>query len=121
MKLRITQSVKNKKVKILLETIEFSQKENQILDQLGEPLITLEKAYGANMIKITDRKIRSGFKPKVEFDGNLEKSMEACAEQIDKFKEDIQNLLVETMDKLSDDYSSDLAVTTETVEISNIK
>lgn len=121
MKLRITKTVKNKRVKMLLETTEFTDKENKILDQLGEPLITLEKTYGNNMVKITDRKIRSGFKPKVEFDGSLEASMEACAEYIEAFKEDIQNLLTEKMDALSDEYNDELAVNVETLQISNIK
>lgn len=120
MKLKITQIVKNKVAKIQLETTDLTPLEEQILTQLGAPLINLEKTYGNNPVVIKDKKIK-GFKVKVEFNGNLESSMETTAELIDQFKEDLQTLLTDTMDKLSDEYSSELAKTEETVDISNIK
>lgn len=120
MKLKITQLVKNKIAKIQLETTDLTPLEEQILDQLGAPLVTFSKTYGNNSIKFSDKKLK-GFKVKVEFDGKLEDSMEKTASYIDQFKDDIQSLLTDMMDKLSDDYSSELAKTEEVVEISDIK
>lgn len=119
MKLKITQIVKNKIAKIQLETVELTPLEEQILDQLGAPLISFNKNYGSNTIKFDNKKLK-GFKIKVEFDGNLESSMDKTADYIDQFKDDMQSLLTDTMDKLSDDYNADLAKTEEVVEISNI-
>lgn len=117
MKLKVRRSTKNKMVTIELETIEFSNRENSMLNELGEPIIEVDKAYGNNPIKFS-KKIRSNFKVKVKFDASLENDIEKTAEYIESFLEFIQDLLSKEMEKLSDDYNEELVPKEQVFEIS---
>lgn len=104
MNLHVTKATKNRVVTILLETTDFSEVENNMLDQLGEPIIAFEKTYGNNIVKF-EKKMRTNFNVRVKFDATLETSTDQTAEYIDKFLEDIQELLTNKMEDLIDQYN----------------
>ena len=116
MKLSITKSTKNKVVTVTLETVEFCQKEHLMLDQIGEPIIEMDKMYGNNTVKFA-KKIRSNFKVKVKFDGNLDEDTDVTADYISEFLEDIQEKLAEAMGKVSDEYNDFLTPTKQVIAI----
>lgn len=117
MKLRVRRATKNKVITLELETIDFTEKENGMLDQLGEPYIEVDQSYGNNAVKFY-KKIRTGFKVKVKFDANLENNTEKTAEYIEQFIEYIQEELATAMSKLSDEYNEELVPKDQTFEIS---
>lgn len=116
MKLRVRRATKNKVVTLELETIDFTEKENSMLDQLGEPIIDVDQTYGNNAVKFS-KKIRTGFKVKIRFDANLENNTEMTAQYIEQFIEYIQEELAVAMSKLSDEYNDELVPKDQTFEI----
>lgn len=116
MKLRVRRATKNKVVTLELETMDFTERENSMLDQLGEPVIDIDQSYGNNPVKFS-KKIRTGFKVKVKFDANLENNTEKTAEYIEQFLEFIQEKLANVMSNLSDEYNDELVPKDQTFEI----
>lgn len=116
MKLKVRRSTKNKVVTIELETIDFSVKENSMLDQLGEPIISVEKTYGDNSIKFS-KKIRNGFKVKLKFDANLDTNTDMTATHIENFIDFIQEELSLAMEILESEYNEELIPKEQSFEI----
>lgn len=116
MKLRVKRSTKNKKTTLFLETIEFSERENNMLNELGEPVINVDKTYGNNSIKF-EKKIRNGFKVRLKFDANLENDADQTAAYIEEFLEFIQEELSDRMSLLSDDYNEEFIPKDQSFEI----
>lgn len=116
MKLKVRRSTKNKVVTLELETIDFTEKENDMLNQLGEPIIEIDKSYGNNSIKFA-KKIRTGFKVKIKFDANLESDTDITANYIENFLELIQEELAKKMEVLADEYNEELIPKEQTFEI----
>lgn len=112
MNLLVTKTTKNKIVTIELTTAGFTCKENQMLDQLGEPIITIEETYGQNVIKFS-KKIRSGFKVKVKFDANLEDGTEKTADYIEQFLDSVQEQMEAKMEKLEEEFEPELMTSKE--------
>lgn len=102
MKLRVLKTINKRIITLELETSHFTPVENKMLDILGEPIISIRKVYGDNLAVELDKKIRTGFKSKVKFDGsdNIVAADKAC----DKFLEDLTEELSKTMEKLQDLY-----------------
>ena len=107
MRLKVTRTTKNKVITLELSTMCFTELENEMLEQLGEPIISIDRSYGQNPIKFA-KKIKSNFKVKVKFDSNLDANTDITANLVDEFLEDIQEELENAMSKLADDYNEDL-------------
>lgn len=116
MKLKVKRATKNKVITIELETIEFTDKENDMLNQLGEPIVEVDKTYGNNPIKFS-KKIRTGFKVKVKFDASLEEDTDKTAEYIENFIEYIQDTMSKLMYDLADEYNEEFIPKEQTFEI----
>lgn len=116
MYLTTKKETKNKIVTITLTTEQFTDKENQMLDQLGEPIISINKSYGANGINFS-KKIRTGFKVKVRFDINLDKDTDKTAEYIESFLTDVKDQLSQKMYELEDSYNEELKPSCKTDKI----
>lgn len=107
MKLKVSRTTKNKVVTLELSTSCFTDLENEMLDQLGEPIIAFDKVYGNNVIKFS-KKIRSNFRAKVKFDANLEADTDITADYIEQFLDELQEKLSDAMSKVSDEYNTSL-------------
>lgn len=116
MNLKVLRTTKNKVVTIVLETTCFNEDENAMLDQLGEPIISMCNSYGNNAINFS-KKIRSNFRVKVKFDANLENDTDKTADFVDQFMDDVKELLSEAMSQLSDEYNEDLISKEEIINI----
>lgn len=115
MQLQITKTIKKKVITLELETISFTNIENTMLDELDEPVINYEKAYHSTAVQIS-RKIRSGFKAKIKFDGNID-TMDIVADDCSLFIDDITTVLQDAMSALTDEYSPDLVNDVSAVDI----
>lgn len=100
MQLKFEKSIKNRVITIDLETANFTRRENQALDRFGEPVIKFEKMYNGLHPVQFEKRIRSGFKLKLRFDG--EKDIASAALAANQFFEDIQLVLEETLRGLID-------------------
>ena len=60
MRLKVTRTTKNKVITLELSTMCFTELENEMLEQLGEPIISIDRSYGQNPIKFA-KKIKSNF------------------------------------------------------------
>lgn len=107
MKLKINRTTKNKVVTLELSTACFTELENEMLDQLGEPIIEFDKVYGNNTVKFS-KKIRSNFRVKVKFDANLDTDTDMTASYIDQFLDELQDRLSDAMYKVSAEYNTSL-------------
>lgn len=107
MKLKVSRSTRNKVVTLELSTSCFTELENEMLDQLGEPIIEFNKSYGNNPVKFS-KKIRSNFRAKVRFDANLDSDTDITADYIDEFLDELQDKLSDAMSKVSDEYNTSL-------------
>lgn len=116
MKLQVTKTTKNKIVTLELETIAFTQIELNMLEQLGEPVITFDKMYGNNSVKFS-KKIRSNFRLKVKFDANLDSNTDITSDHIENFLDDIKEAIESAMEKLSDEYNRELVPSKEILDI----
>jgi hypothetical protein len=112
MQLKVNKVTKNKMVTVILETVGFTLEENAMLDQLGEPVISLDKCYGSNAVKFS-KKVRSGFKVKVRFDASLESDVDITAGYVDTFVEEVQTQIEDKMFDLSTEFSTDLVTSQE--------
>lgn len=104
MKIKFRSQIRNKVVNMIIETGEFTEDENDILNQVGEPIIIMDKMYGANPIKF-EKKVRSGFRISVKFDGNLSESMDDVMDLIQQFKLDLAGSIEEEMNQAALSYS----------------
>lgn len=116
MKLKVSRTTKNKIVTLTLETTMFTDLENKMLDQLGEPVISFNKPYGSNSINFS-KKIRSNFRVKVKFDANLENETDKTAEYIEQFLDELKDKLSDAMNKLEGEYNIELIPKDELIEI----
>lgn len=116
MKLKLTKTTRNKVVTLELETQCFTQTENEMLDQLGEPKIEFDKSYGNHIVKFS-KKIRSNFKVRVKFDGNLDSTTDITAGYVESFLEELQTKLADEMSNLLNEYNVELAPAEKVIEI----
>lgn len=116
MRLKVTRTTKNKVITLELSTMCFTDLENEMLEQLGEPVIEIDRNYGNNPIKFS-KKIKSNFKVKVKFDSNLDATTDITANLVEEFLEDIQTKLEDAMAKLVDDYNEDLVPQEQIIDI----
>lgn len=104
MQVKYNNQIRNKVITIELETTNFTDKEKTALDKFGEPIIRFEKLYEGEFPVKIEKKIRSGFKVRVKFDGN--KDLQAATEAANLFFEEIQeelsSVMAILMDKLRD-------------------
>jgi hypothetical protein len=80
-----------------METVNFTYEENQALDQYCEPEIKIEKMYLGKYPVSFCKKIRSGFKLRIKFDGT--EDIDSATEAAHMFFDEIQ---LELGDKMSD-------------------
>jgi hypothetical protein len=116
MKLRIKKFTKNKMVTIELETFFFTDQEKRMLEQLGEPVIEIDKTYGSNPVKFK-KKVMTGFKAKAKFDASLDSDTDITAGYIEQFLTDVQTQIETKMEQLEDQYNIDLIPSETTVDI----
>lgn len=102
MKLKVLKSINKRMITLEIETTSFTPEENKMLDILGEPIVKMEKMYGDNLGVSIEKRIRTGFKIKVRFDGT--EDIVAADAASDKFLEDLPELLSNTMEKLKSLY-----------------
>lgn len=116
MRLKLTKTTRNKVVTLELETLDFTQAENEMLDQLGEPIIKFDKSYGNHVVKFS-KKIRSNFRVRIKFDGNLDSTTDVTANYIESFEEELKTKLSDAMSNLLNDYNEELAPAQELIDI----
>lgn len=98
MKLKVLKKIAKRIITLEIETTSFTAEENKMLDILGEPIVKFEKVYGDNLAVSLERRIRTGFKTKIKFDGTDDiVEADAAAEQ---FLEDLPEKLSSVMEKL---------------------
>ncbi len=98
MQLKYSKTIKNRVILIDLETTSFLPREVTALEKFGEPVIKLSKMYADVFPVDIDRKIRTGFKVRVKFDGK--EDLDAAADAANLFFEEIQELLSTEMGTL---------------------
>ena len=104
MQLKYEKTMNKEIITIELETCNFTSKENKLLDEFGEPIINFNKTYFGSFPVSIEKRIRTGFKVKVKFDGkeNCQKAAEAANEFFEEIQEVLANSLSDLMDKASD-------------------
>lgn len=100
MQLKYNNTVKNRIITIELETTSFNKREVTALEKFSEPIVKLEKQYLNKYPVSIERKIRTGFKVRVKFDGT--EDMDGAAQAASQFFEEIQEVLGEHMRNLID-------------------
>lgn len=117
MQLKFSKTIKKRVITIDLETSNFSTDEGKALDIYGEPEVLFEKTYSGNFSVQFNKKIRTGFKVKVKFDGIDD--MTGASNAANSFFEEIQEKLADAMATVMEQYNSSEFVTeTGTVTIS---
>ena len=101
MQLRYNNYVRNNVVYMELETANFTHEENAALEKFGEPVIKIDKVYSGHPVSI-ERKIKTGFKVRVKFDGsdNVQNAIEAANE----FYDDLVDTMRDEMSTLMCNY-----------------
>lgn len=102
MKLKVLKHISKRIITLEVETTNFTAEENKMLDILGEPVIKFEKVYGENLAVSIERRVRTGFKTKVKFDGTDD--IVAADAASDKFLEDLPEAIAKAMEKLKTIY-----------------
>lgn len=104
MQLRYEKSIKNRVITLELETASFLSREVQALEKFGEPLVGIEKMYRSKYPVSFEKKIRTGFKVKVKFDGrdDVNEAAEAANEFFEEIQEVLTDKMAEIMDKLDE-------------------
>lgn len=100
MQLKYNNTVKNKIITIELETTNFTKRENLALERFGEPIVKFEKEYNGGFPVSFEKRIKTGFKVRVKFDGT--NNLQAATNAANQFFEDIQEKLREEMEVLMD-------------------
>lgn len=116
MQLKINKSTRNKIATVELSLVEITFEEEKMLEQYGEPVIAINKSYGANPVNF-DKKLRKGFKVRTKFDYNLDSDMSKTNDYIESFIEDVRSQVTEAMIKLKDEYLDDQAPSESVIEI----
>jgi hypothetical protein len=99
--LSYSKSINKKIITIELSTTSFTTDENKALDNYGEPEIKFEKLYNNTYPVAFTKKIRTGFKVKIKFDGT--EDIESATESANAFFEEIQETLANSMTTLMDE------------------
>jgi hypothetical protein len=112
MQLKYNNYVRNKIVYIDLETTNFTPRELKAFMKFGEPVVSFHKGYAGDgatpeVFKFRvdfDRRIKTSFKLVAKFDGkdNLDEAVLAANDFFDEVKEELENVMVDIMDKLAD-------------------
>lgn len=100
MQIKYSKKISKKMITVELETTNFTPQENKVLDEFGEPVIMFEKVYVSKFPVQFEKKIRTGFKVKVKFDGTGD--IQAAANAANLFFEEIQEKLADAMADLFD-------------------
>ena len=95
MQLKYNNYIRNNVIHMELETTNFTEKENRYLEKLGEPVIKFEKTYAGGHSVAFEKRIKTGFKLRIRFDGTDD--MEAAAQAANEFFFDIEDELKEAI------------------------
>ena len=96
MQLLINTNIRRSIITIELETINFTKRENELLDQFGEYVFDFEKVYQHDFAVSIHKKVRSNFKLRIKFDGSKnEETMKKATLAANEFIEEIQEALDE--------------------------
>ena len=96
MQLLINTNIRRSIITIELETINFTKRENELLDQFGEYIFDFENVYQGDFAVSIHKKVRSNFKLKIRFDGSKnEETMKKATLAANQFIEEIQEALDE--------------------------
>jgi hypothetical protein len=104
MQLKYDKQIKNQIITIELETTNFTIRENAALERFGEPVVSFEKVYDGDFPVSFNKKIKTGFKVRVKFDGtqNLQAATDAANLFFDEIQEVLRNELSLLNDRLTD-------------------
>lgn len=103
MKLKTKKTISKRVISVEFETLGFTAEENEILDAVGEPVIEYETVFNMEVISI-EKKIRTGFKTKVKFNG--ESNIGSADKAADNFIAKIKDLLAVAMADAKDLYEN---------------
>lgn len=103
MKIKVLKNISKRIITLEIETTSFTAEENKMLDILGEPVVKFEKVYGPNLAVSIDKRIRTGFKVKVKFDGTDD--IVAADNASNQFLEDLPEKLASVMEQLKELYT----------------
>lgn len=103
MQLKFDKAIRKKVITIELETTRFTTAEERALVKFGEPIIKIEKMYGTFPVSI-ERRIKTGFKVRVQFDGtdNFPSAVQAANEFFEEVQEELRDTMEALMIKLED-------------------
>lgn len=116
MNLKIKTNARNRVVHLSLETVDFTPEEEAVLRQVGEPVINFEENYGKHTVKF-EKRIRTGFKVAVKFDGNLDEDMHETNCHISDFKTELQERLSLAMGEAIAEHCKEIEDKEETEEL----
>lgn len=104
MQLKYNKQIKNKVITIELETADFTREEETAMERFGEPVVKFEKVYPGGFPINIEKKLKTGFKVRVKFDGteDLLKATEAANTFFEDIQEHLREELTLLMDKLYD-------------------
>lgn len=104
MQLIINTDLRKSVYTVELETINFTKKENDLLDQFGEFVFNFEKVYQGDFPISIHKKIRTNFKIRIKFDGSAsDEALNKATLAVNQFIEEIQ----EKIDTEYDDWLTD--------------
>lgn len=97
MKLRVKKSIAKRIITVEIETTDFTSEENKMLDAMGEPVIKVEFVHNNEIIHV-EKKIRTGFKAKVKFDGTENVALADLG--VDRFIDKLEQIMELEMSSL---------------------
>lgn len=104
MQLKYNKEIKNNVITIELETANFTPQENKVLDEFGEPILSFSKVYETKFPVQFEKKIRTGFKIRIKFDGT--EDIQGAVNSANLFFDEVQEKLGELMASLIDKASA---------------
>jgi hypothetical protein len=105
-KINYQKTINNYVIWIELESAEFSTDEELAMQELGEPVINYNKKYTTREFPVVfDRKLKTGFKVRVGFDGN-DGALADAIEAANLFMAELKTDITALMKTLMDDYKA---------------
>lgn len=102
MKLNYIKTISKSCITYVLETVDFTIKEDDAITAIGEPIVFMDKMYNGKFPVHIEKKIKTTFKNlRVKFDGSASHDdFKLAEESAEEFFNDLRDLLTDTMSDL---------------------
>lgn len=106
MQLKYDRKIQNRIITLTLESVNFTEEEIKMIDDLGDPIINMDKTYQETFkVLIVNKKLKTGFKNvMIKFDGTLDMAKAETA--LTEFIEDLKVIISSELEKIRDIYNS---------------